>query len=198
VEEGRYKSITGESEGSYKEKGSKFLAFAFPVETEDEVKAVRDKLKKTFHDARHHAYAYRLGADMKTFRASDDGEPANSSGQPILNKIKSFELSDIVIIVVRYFGGVKLGIPGLIRAYGTAAEDAVNNAVILTKTLKKRVTINFEYAQINEVMRIINDFNAVVIKRDFTKDCMMIMEIPDSDYERMIGVIKLNHKLMVN
>jgi uncharacterized YigZ family protein len=198
MEEGRYKSISGESEGNFKDKGSKFLALAFPVENEQEISEIRDKIRKKYHDARHHAYAFRLGADMKTFRASDDGEPANSSGQPILNKIKSHELSDILIIVVRYFGGIKLGIPGLIRAYGTAAEEAIIQAEIVIKTVTKKITIHFDYAQMNEVMRVINDFHAIVISRDFTSDCFITIEIPESEHARLLGVIQLNHKLMVN
>jgi uncharacterized YigZ family protein len=192
---GKYKSIRLESEGSFKDKGSKFLAFAFPVESEEDIGKYRDKIKKKYHDARHHVYAFRLGADLKTFRASDDGEPSNSSGQPVLNKIRSHELSDILIIVVRYFGGVKLGIPGLIHAYGTAADEALKNAEIIVKTVKKLITLSFEYAQMNDVMQIVNDYKAEVIVRDFQITCTMKIEVAESEYEKVLKAIHEQHKI---
>jgi uncharacterized YigZ family protein len=197
METGTFKSISKESNGVYKEKGSKFLAFAFPVENENDIATYREKIKKQYHDARHHVYAFRLGADMNIFRASDDGEPANSSGQPVLNKIRSFELTDILIIVVRYFGGTKLGIPGLIRAYGTAAEDAINNNQIIIKTLKRRLCILFDYSQINDVMKIINDYKVEVVHRVFESNCKIEIEINENIFEQVIQSIQNNHRLIV-
>jgi len=121
----KYKTIRTTSEGNYKEKGSKFLAFAYPVSTEEEIKEIQQTLRKDYYDARHHVFAWRLGSDKKRYRSSDDGEPSNSSGPPVLGQIQSFDLTNILIVVIRYFGGTKLGVPGLINAYRTAARDAI-------------------------------------------------------------------------
>ena len=129
----KYKTIKSKSEGSYKDKGSKFYAFAYPVTTEDEIKEIQAKLRKEYYDARHHVFAWRLDADKKRFRASDDGEPSNSSGPPILGQIQSYDLTNILIVVIRYFGGTKLGIPGLINAYKTSAKEAIENTEIIEK-----------------------------------------------------------------
>jgi uncharacterized YigZ family protein len=169
----QYKTVKTVSEGFFKDKSSKFYAFAFPVKNEEEINEFREQIKKTYYDARHHVYAFRLGADMNTFRASDDGEPSNSSGSPILGKIRSYDLSDILIIVVRYFGGTKLGIPGLINAYGSAAEEAIKNAQIIIKTVTKLLRVNFEYPQMNDVMKIIKDFDLNIIKQDFQISCLI-------------------------
>lgn len=193
----QYKTIKKQSEGFFKDRSSKFYAFAFPVKNENDIAEFRAKIRKEYYDARHHVYAYRLGADMKNYRASDDGEPSNSSGPPILGKIRSFELTDILIIVVRYFGGTKLGIPGLINAYGTAAEDAINNANIIVKTITKELTIKFEYPQMNDVMRIIKDNDLKIAKQDFQISCEIILDIPGSSFERYFETFKKNHKLEV-
>lgn len=193
----QYKTVKKTSEGFYKEKGSKFYAFAFHVETEDDITKIRTKIKKEYHDARHHVYAYRLGADMKISRASDDGEPSNSSGPPILGKIRSFELTDILIITVRYFGGRKLGIPGLINAYGTAAENALLNAEIIVKTTTKKLTINFEYPQMNFVMKVIKDYNLYILEQDFQISCKIVLDIPDSIFEKLKNIFSENHKLKI-
>src|SRR5574344_2124790 len=131
--EDSYKSIAGHSEGLFKDNGSRFIAHAYPVETEEEVRSIVSALRKEYYDARHHCYAYRLGYKGDVFRASDDGEPAGSSGRPILGQIDSNGLSDVLVVVVRYFGGIKLGIPGLIRAYKTSTADAISNANIVEK-----------------------------------------------------------------
>lgn len=193
----QYKTIKERSEGYFKDKSSKFYGLAFPVNTEDDISKIRESVRKEYHDARHHVYAYRLGADMKTFRASDDGEPSNSSGPPILGKIRSFELTDILIIVVRYFGGTKLGIPGLINAYGTAAEEAIKNAKIIIKTITKQLTIKFEYPQMNDVMRIIKDNDLKIIEQDFQLSCKIVLDIPESVFERIFNAFEKNHKLSV-
>ena len=133
-----YKSISAPAKGLFKDNGSRFIAHAYPVETEDEIKEIVASLKKEYHDARHHCYAWRLGHMGDRFRANDDGEPSGSSGRPILGQIDSHGLSDILVVVVRYFGGIKLGIPGLIRAYRTSTEDAICNAQIIEKTASRR------------------------------------------------------------
>lgn len=193
----QYKTIKSKSEGFFKDKGSKFYAIAFPVKSEDEINYFREQIKKKYHDARHHVYAYRLGTDMKIFRASDDGEPSNSSGPPVLGKIRSYKLTDILIIVVRYFGGTKLGIPGLINAYGTAAEDAVNNAETVIKTIFKEIEIQFEYPQMNSVMRIIKENNLKIIEQNMQLSCKIKIGIPLGKFEQVSKKISENHKLKI-
>ena len=154
----KYQSIATTSQGLYKEKGSKFLSFAFPVTNEAEIKLIQKDLRKKYYDARHHVFAWRLGVDEDKYRASDDGEPANSSGMPVLGQIRSHELSDILIVVVRYFGGTKLGVPGLINAYKTAAKEAIENNTFITKTITRCYRISFAYEQMNNVMRKLKEF----------------------------------------
>lgn len=185
AEPDQYKTIKEPSEGAYKEKGSKFFAFAYPIYTEEAFKAHLNELKKQYHDARHHVYAFRLGADQKTYRTSDDGEPANSSGPPVLGQIKSYGLSNIMIVVIRYFGGVKLGIPGLINAYRSAAADAIEHATIITKTEKKTVRIQFEYPDMNNIMRIIKAQNLEVTKQDFQLSCLIELAVRKRDAEQV-------------
>lgn len=193
----QFKTVKNRSEGTFKDKGSKFYAFAFPVKDEDEISIYREEIKKKYHDARHHVFAYRTGADMKTFRSSDDGEPSNSSGPPVLGKIRSYELTDILIIVVRYFGGTKLGIPGLINAYGSAAEDAIKNANIIIKTILKKLRIKFEYPEMNSVMRIIKEHNLKVNEQDFQLSCLVELEIAEGKFEKIKKLFETNHKLEV-
>lgn len=126
-----YLTISKPSEGLFKDRGSKFLAFAYPVSSEDEIKEIQEHLRSEYHDARHHCYAYMLGKDKNVFRANDDGEPSSTAGKPILGQIKSYDLTNILIVVIRYFGGTKLGVSGLINAYKTAAEEALKNAKII-------------------------------------------------------------------
>lgn len=167
----KFLTIASPSQGSYKEKGSKFMAFAFPVTTEDEVKEHIKELKKQYYDARHHVYAFRLGADMKTFRCSDDGEPSNSSGPPVLGQIKSNELTNILVVVVRYFGGTKLGVPGLVNAYKSATADAINNSLVIEKFEEDVFTIAFGYTVMNDVMRVIKEENPQQLAQDFDNTC---------------------------
>lgn len=168
-----YKSISARSEGLFKDNGSRFIALAYPVETEEEVKGIVAALKKEYHDARHHCYAYRLGYKGDIFRANDDGEPSSSAGRPILGQIDSNGLSDILIVVVRYFGGIKLGIPGLIRAYKTSSADAIANAKIIEKTAVRRYSLRFGYLEMNQVMKIIKDMGLEQKGQDFGTDCRM-------------------------
>ncbi len=140
-----YKSIAAPSEGLFKDNGSRFIALAYPVETEEEVKEIVASLRKEYHDARHHCYAYRIGLKGDVWRASDDGEPSGSAGRPILGQIDSLELSDVLVVVVRYFGGIKLGIPGLIRAYKTSTADALSAATVVPKIAGRNYRISFDY-----------------------------------------------------
>ncbi|MBR6035625.1 MAG: YigZ family protein [Bacteroidaceae bacterium] len=172
-----YRTIRTLSEGSYSEKRSKFLAFAMPVRSVDEVKQLVAEYQKKYYDARHVCYAYMLGAERKEFRANDNGEPSGTAGKPILGQINSNELTDILIIVVRYFGGVKLGTSGLIVAYRLAAAEAIAAAEIIEKTVDEEVTFGFEYPFMNEVMRIVKEENPQIVSQGFDNDCTMTLRI---------------------
>ncbi|MDD2565164.1 MAG: YigZ family protein [Salinivirgaceae bacterium] len=182
-----YKTIKEPSEGIYKDKGSKFLAFAFPVANEGEVKAHQAALKKRYYDARHHVYAFRIEPDKSFFRSSDDGEPSNSSGPPVLGQIQSFDLTNILIVVVRYFGGTKLGIPGLINAYRAAAADAIHNATIITVVEKGTLEIRFQYPSMGDVMRIIKDNDLEIVEQELLVDCRIQVSIAKGVYDEIVG-----------
>lgn len=173
-----YKTIESEAEGLYKEKGSKFLSFAYPVESEEHVKLKLEGLRKKYFDARHHCYAYRLGADGSKFRANDDGEPNHSAGDPILGQLRSKELTNTLIVVVRYFGGVKLGVGGLISAYRIAAENALNHAKIIEREMTNRVTLEFDYAATPDVMKMVNDFSMTITRQEFETHSTIELEYP--------------------
>ena len=173
----RYRSIEAPSTGVYKDNGSKFLAFAFPVETEDQAKEHIAALRKEYFDARHHCYAYRLGLDGATWRANDDGEPSSTAGRPILGQLLSAELSDILVVVVRYFGGVKLGVPGLIKAYKTATAEAIAAARIVEKTACATCRIGFDYTRMNDVMRIVKEWNLQILSQQFENDCEITVRV---------------------
>ncbi len=158
-----YKSIETKSEGIYKESGSKFLSFAYPLTEEEEIKDIIDSVKKEHYSARHHCFAYRLGQKGDIWRINDDGEPSSSAGKPIYGQILSNELSDILIIVVRYFGGTKLGIPGLIRAYKNSAADAIANNKIITKITQEKIVFSFDYINMESVMKLIKRFDPVIV-----------------------------------
>jgi len=182
-----YKTIKEPSEGTYKEKGSKFFAFAYPVSTEEEIKEIQTSLRKEYYDARHHVFAWRLGADKKRYRASDDGEPANSSGPPVLGQIQSYDLTNILIVVIRYFGGTKLGIPGLINAYRTAAKDAIENAEIVTRTVYKVYRLSFDYALMNTVMKFLKDKNIEQFNQNFDLSCTLDIKVNIAEDESIIS-----------
>lgn len=181
-----YKTIAKISEGLYKEKGSKFLAYAIPVVSEEEIKEHISQLKKEFYDARHHCYAYMLGADKLEYRANDDGEPSSTAGKPILGQILSQDLTNILIVVIRYFGGTKLGVSGLINAYKTAALSAISNAEILEKTVNDIYDIHFDYLVMNDVMRIIKEEQPLQIDQDFNLTCKITLSIRQSECEKII------------
>ena len=166
-----YFSIAAPSKGVYKELGSKFLAFAYPVETEEETKEIIASLKKEYFDARHHCYAWRLGLTGEPFRFNDDGEPSSTAGRPIHGQLLSRELSDVLVVVVRYFGGVKLGVPGLIRAYRTATQEALDAATVVEKVAGEHFTLEFGYLQMNDVMKVLKEMGITPLRQDFDLDC---------------------------
>lgn len=185
-----YKTIAEKSEGIYKEKGSKFIAYAYPVSSEEEIKEHIAKLKKEYYDARHHCYAYMLGADKKNFRANDDGEPSSTAGKPILGQILSNDLTNIIIVVIRYFGGTKLGVSGLIHAYKTAAAETIENAEILDKTVNDIYEIHFDYLVMNDIMKIIKDDQPEQLGQDFNLTCKITLSIRQSEVDRIIEKFK--------
>ena len=172
-----YKSIAAPSEGLFKDNGSRFLALAYPVETEEEVKGIVAGLKKQYHDARHHCFAYRIGYKANVWRAADDGEPSGSAGRPILGQIDSLGLSDILVVVVRWFGGIKLGIPGLIRAYKTSTADALSQATVITKLAGKNWRVRFEYLAMNDVMKALKDLDLQPKAQDFGESCSLEVRV---------------------
>lgn len=172
-----YRTIKSLSEGQYSEKRSKFLAFALPVENVDEVRELVAQYQKKYYDARHACYAYMIGADRHTFRANDNGEPSGTAGKPILGQINSNELTNILIIVVRYFGGIKLGTSGLIQAYKAAAAEAISNAEIVTKTVDENLSVAYEFPMMNSVMKVIKDLNPKIISQGYETDCTMTLQI---------------------
>ncbi len=184
-----YRTIAAPAEGLYKEKGSKFLAFAYPVRTNDEVKAYLDALRKQYFDARHHCYAYILGANKDAWRANDDGEPSGTGGRPIHGQLLSADLTDTLIVVVRYFGGILLGASGLANAYKTAARDAIDHAEIVERTIDVRYRLRFEYALMNDVMRIIKDFDLKPENQQFDLDCTLDLSVRQSLSVRLYDAI---------
>ena len=185
-----YKTIASTSEGYYTEKRSKFLAFAHHVQTVDEVKDIIAQYRKKYYDARHVCYAYMLGAERLEFRANDDGEPSSTAGKPILGQINSNELTDILIVVVRYYGGVNLGTSGLIVAYREAAADAISHATIETRQVEDIVKYSFAYPQMNDVMRIVKDMNPRIISQTYDNTCEIVLSIRKSEAEQLRNRLK--------
>ena len=185
-----FKTIVTTSEGYYTEKRSKFLAFAHHVQTVDEVKELLTGYRKKYYDARHVCYAYMLGAERTEFRANDDGEPSSTAGKPILGQINSNELTDILIVVVRYYGGVNLGTSGLIVAYREAAADAINHATIETRQVEEFVKYSFAYPQMNDVMRIVKDMNPRIISQTYDNTCEIVLSIRKSEAEQLRNRLK--------
>lgn len=177
IQEDTYKTIIGVAEGIYTEKRSKFIAIAIPVHTVEEIKQHLDIYQKKYYDARHVCYAYMLGHERKDFRANDNGEPSSTAGKPILGQINSNGLTDILIVVVRYFGGIKLGTSGLIVAYKAAAAEAIANATIIEKTVDDEIAVAFEYPFMNDVMRIVKEEEPEILEQSYDMDCLMKLRI---------------------
>ena len=177
IQEDTYKTIIGVAEGIYTEKRSKFIAIAIPVHTVEKIKQHLDIYQKKYYDARHVCYAYMLGHERKDFRANDNGEPSGTAGKPILGQINSNGLTDILIVVVRYFGGIKLGTSGLIVAYKAAAAEAIANATIIEKTVDDEIAVAFEYPFMNDVMRIVKEEEPEILEQSYDMDCLMKLRI---------------------
>lgn len=184
-----YLTIEEKSQGIYKEKGSKFIALAFPVSNEDNVKEIIKSIKKEYFDARHHCYAYIIGYDKLVFRMNDDGEPSSTGGKPIYGQLLSNNLTNILIVVVRYFGGIKLGVSGLINAYKQAALDLINNAKIIQKTLNEVYSISFEYTLMNRVMKVLKDFDLPQLNHRFENDCYLEFQVRKSDAIKVVDTL---------
>ena len=181
-----YLTITAASEGLFKDKGSRFLAFAYPVESEDEIKEHIQSLKKLHHSARHHCFAWNLGVSGEHFRINDDGEPSYTAGKPIFGQIRHFNLTNILIVVVRYFGGTLLGVSGLINAYGKAAANAIQNATIVEKLVETTFWVEFSYLQMNSVMKLFKDKNLPQKITEFDLVCRIQTSIRESEAESII------------
>lgn len=184
-----FRTIEKPSEGLFKDKGSKFIAYAFPVSSEEEIKEIVLSIRKEHHSARHHCYAWRLGADKLQFRMNDDGEPSSTAGKPILGQIQSFDLTNILIVVVRYFGGTLLGVSGLINAYRNAAYDAINQAIIIEKIVERQLLIEFDYSAMNEVMKIIKDEKLPQLESRFDLSCSLKTSIRASEASRIENML---------
>ncbi len=183
--EDTYRTIKQTSEGYYTEKRSRFISYAIPVRSVEEVKAEVEKYRRQYYDARHVCWAYMLGAERQTFRANDDGEPSSTAGKPILGQINSNLLTDILIVVVRYFGGIELGTGGLIVAYRTAAAEAIAAASIEERTVDEDITVAFEYPFLNGIMRIVKEENPTVVSQKFEMDCEMTLRIRKGAAEKL-------------
>lgn len=185
-----YKTIISEAEGLYKEKGSKFLSFAMPVSTAEQAKEIVKEYRKKYYDARHVCYAYMIGAERTDFRANDDGEPSGTAGRPILGQINSRELTNVLVIVIRYFGGILLGTGGLVVAYREATADALDRTEIIEKTVDIRISISFDYVLMNDVMRVIKDVTAQITAQTYVNQCMMQLSIRKQDAELLSSKLK--------
>ncbi|MBT1702136.1 IMPACT family protein [Chryseosolibacter indicus] len=193
-----YLTIQAPAQGIYKEKGSKFLSFAYPVKTEEDIKEKLLALRKEYFDARHHCYAWILGPEKKLFRASDDGEPNHSAGDPILGQIRSKNLTDVLIVVVRYFGGVKLGVGRLVTAYKTAAEDAIASAIIIENQVTVQLNIQYSYEATPDVMRLVKEFDLTIMNQEYNNECLLSFTINLSNKEPFLDKVKLMRAMGTN
>ncbi len=183
-----YKTIEKEFTGYFKDKGSKFYSYAYPIKTEDEVKDIIVKLKKEHHSARHHCYAWRLGTEDIRTRANDDGEPSSTAGKPILGQLQSYEVTNILVVVIRYFGGTLLGVSGLINAYKSATVDVLDNAEIETKIVENSFNLKFEYAMLNTVMNTLKKEGLDVVSTDFKESCELIFSVRKTEAARALKI----------
>lgn len=188
--EDSYKVVTSKGEGFYKEKGSKFIAEAFPVHSEAEVKERVAEIRKKYFDAKHHCYAFMIGPDKTCYRSSDDGEPSGTAGKPILNQILSKDVTNVCVVVTRYFGGQLLGVPGLINAYKTSAREALDNCTVVEKTIDEVYSLEFDYPLLNEVMRILKEENLEQKNQKFELRCYLEISIRQSDSDRIVEKLK--------
>ncbi len=193
-----YKTIKQASkEGLFKDKGSKFYGYAFPVTNEEEIKEKIELLKKQHYNARHWCYAWQLGKKYDHYRANDDGEPSNSAGMPIYGQLQSFNVTNVLVVVVRYFGGTKLGVGGLIKAYKNGAKLALENSIIIHKTIDEVFLIKFEYPEMNTIMRIIKDENISIINQKMELDCQFIISIRKKEAIRIFKIFENTYKVSI-
>ncbi len=185
-----YKTIQEISEGVYRDKGSKFIAYLYPLNSENDIKDIITALKAEHPKARHHCWAFRLSPDRTVFRLNDDGEPSGTAGRPILNTLLSNELTNVLAVVVRYFGGTLLGVPGLINAYKSATAEAVKNAKIIEKTVNSVFRIEFGHPQMNEVMKIVKDEDLKISNQNFDLNCSFLLEIRQSQVNKVLGKLQ--------
>lgn len=198
LKEDHFKTLVSESRGDYKEKGSKFFAIAFPVDHVDDFKEKLQKIKKEFHDARHWCFAYRINPEQPELRANDDGEPGNSAGMPIFNQIQSFEVWNTAIIVVRYFGGTKLGVSGLVNAYKLAAQEALQHAEIRTHYILREIKIEFPYKLMNDISRLIKNENIQILGENMGIKGAYTLGFPKNDAQRIIKLIEVFHEIKIS
>jgi Uncharacterized conserved protein len=185
--EDTYKTIDGPAEGLFRDKGSKFIAYAYPLKEEAQVKQYVAALKTMHPKARHHCWAYRLTPDRSVYRVNDDGEPSGTAGRPILNMLLSYDVTNVLVVVVRYFGGTLLGVPGLINAYKTAAQEALQGAHIVSRTVNDVYRITVDYERLNDLMRIVKEEDLEVLKQDFDNRCILELDIRQQLVERVLG-----------
>ena len=196
IEKDLYKTILKPSEEVlYKEKGSKFIGYAFPVTSEDEVKEHLETLRKQHHSARHWCYAWQMGKSYEHYRANDDGEPSNSAGMPIYGQLQSFEVTNILVVVVRYFGGTKLGVGGLIQAYKTAAQMALEESKIVERTINEEFILKFEYPELNTVMRILKDEEINIVNQKMELNCEFQISVRKKEAERIFDLFENTYKV---
>ena len=197
MEKDEFLTIAQPSEGFYKEKGSKFLGFAYPVQEEQEIKTKLEQLKSTYHDARHHCYAYRLGTEGENYRMNDDGEPSSTAGRPIFGQIKSHGLTNVLVVVVRYFGGTLLGTSGLIRSYKEAADQALKQARIIKKTIRSLYQLEFDYTLMNDVMKVLHETDIQPYEKDFQEKVTFHIGIRKSQEQQVLEQFRRIHELKV-
>jgi uncharacterized YigZ family protein len=182
-----YRTIEHPAEGTFRDRGSKFIAYAFPIQSENDIKGIVTSLKSEHPKANHHCWAMRLSIDRSVFRLNDDGEPSGTAGRPILNTLLSRNLTNILVVVVRYFGGTLLGVPGLINAYKLATEEALTQAVVIEKTVNDVYTISFDYLQMNDVMRLIKDGDLTILTQQFDNNCSIQVSIRKMQVNEVLG-----------
>lgn len=195
--EDTYKTITGPFEGIFRDKGSKFIAYAYPIDSDLEIKAILATIRSEHPKARHYCYAYRLGLDRNNYRVNDDGEPSGTAGRPILNCLLSAELTNIFVVVVRYFGGTLLGVPGLINAYKSATLEAIKNSVIIEKTVNVIFRVTCDYLELNNVMKVIKDENLEVKSQVFDLECIFLLEIRKKAAEQLLSRLQKIDELKI-
>ncbi len=193
-----YKTIVTPAQGSFRDKGSRFLAFAFPVCSEKEVKQQLETLRKQYYDATHHCYAYVLGFGKSAYRVNDDGEPSGTAGRPIYGQILCADLTNVLIVIIRYYGGTNLGVPGLIHAYKTAAAESLAKAEVVTRIVKEIYQVEYPYELMNDVMKIIKDETLEVINNEFGMKCVIRLAIRHSEAGRVVGKFSKINLLIIN